>query len=320
MSNFPIGRLSYPPSSTGGGGGGTIGGATGATDNAVLRADGVGGVTIQSSDVIISDPAAGVVTVTTISGAKIQLPADLLLAGATADYIKLGLPGFAILQIWKADGSGYAIVDADRYRAQVGGSPAAALSSTVGVELSSGRQLAFSADASDGTQAKDTGIGRVAPGVGSDTDGGAGLGWRQWAGESYLAADATNATATLASSGLSCTVKAGRKYGFTCMLFVSDSTAAEGVKIDFGGGSAAATNFRAQAVGYDTALQISSQLTSLTAPASAGTFTGAGAVEIEGSFEPSSDGTFRPRFAQNTHVVGTLTLFRGSRLLMWDMP
>lgn len=303
-----------------GGSGGTIGGSTGTVDNAALRSDGGGGATLQASDVVISDPAAGVVTITTSSGAKIQLPANLLLAGTTADFIKLGLPGFAILQIWKADGSGYAIVDAERFRAQVGGSPSVVLSASIGVELASGRQVAFSADASDGTQAKDYGLGRVAPGVGADTDGGSGLGWRQWAGESHLGADATNATATLATTGLSCTVKTGRKYGFRCLLFVSDSTAAEGVKIDFGGGSAAATNFRAQAVGYDTALQISATLTSLTGTASAGTFTGAGAVMIEGSFEPSSNGTFIPRFAQNTHVVGTLTLFRGSHLLMWDMP
>lgn len=37
------------------GGSGTIGGSTGATDNAILRADGVGGVTAQSSAVTIAD-------------------------------------------------------------------------------------------------------------------------------------------------------------------------------------------------------------------------------------------------------------------------
>ncbi len=38
-----------------GGGGGSIGGSTGATDNAILRADGVGGATVQSSGCTISD-------------------------------------------------------------------------------------------------------------------------------------------------------------------------------------------------------------------------------------------------------------------------
>ena len=38
-----------------GGGSGTIGGSTGATDNAIIRADGTGGSTVQSSGVLISD-------------------------------------------------------------------------------------------------------------------------------------------------------------------------------------------------------------------------------------------------------------------------
>ncbi len=41
-----------------GGGGGSIGGSTGATDNAILRADGVGGATLQTSGCTISDAGA----------------------------------------------------------------------------------------------------------------------------------------------------------------------------------------------------------------------------------------------------------------------
>jgi hypothetical protein len=170
------------------------------------------------------------------------------------------------------------------------------------------------------TLGADTGQKRDAAGVWRDTDAGGGFGWRQWAGESYLAANATNATATLANTGLSVTIKSGRKYAFKCILYVSDSTAAEGAQIDFGGGSATAANFRAHVTGFDTALTINTQVTTLTAAASAGTFTGAGMIEIHGALRPSSDGTFAPRFAQNTHAIGTLTLFEGSHLLMWDMP
>lgn len=47
-----------------GGGGGGLGGSTGATDNAILRADGTGGSTAQSSTVIISDTS----TISTTSG------------------------------------------------------------------------------------------------------------------------------------------------------------------------------------------------------------------------------------------------------------
>lgn len=41
----------------GGGGGGGIGGSTGSTDNAILRADGTGGATVQGSGVAIDDNA-----------------------------------------------------------------------------------------------------------------------------------------------------------------------------------------------------------------------------------------------------------------------
>jgi hypothetical protein len=41
-----------------GGGGGSIGGSTGATDNAILRADGTGGATLQSSGCLINDSGA----------------------------------------------------------------------------------------------------------------------------------------------------------------------------------------------------------------------------------------------------------------------
>jgi hypothetical protein len=144
--------------------------------------------------------------------------------------------------------------------------------------------------------------------------------WFQWAGEAYLATDQTNATATLASTTLSVTLQASRKYAFKAILYVSDDTAAEGVKADFGGGTATATNFRTHCTGFDTALGISTQVTSLTGTVSAGTFTGSGMIECHGSFEVNAGGTFIPRFAQNSHVIGTLTLFRGSHVQVFDTP
>jgi hypothetical protein len=136
--------------------------------------------------------------------------------------------------------------------------------------------------------------------------------------KSFLAANATSTSATLANSALSVTVVSGHKYSFKAELFLSDSTAADGAKIDFGGGSATATDFRAQVTAFDTALNLSTQVTSLTGAASASTFTGAGAFEVHGSFEPSSSGTFIVRFAQAAHTLGTLTLARGSHLTLID--
>jgi hypothetical protein len=156
--------------------------------------------------------------------------------------------------------------------------------------------------------------------LGSTTNGDH-TGWPVDAGECFVAADQTNATTTLQSTA--CTVNnlySGRKYAFQCEMFLSDSVSTDGAKIDFGGGSATATNFRAQVTAFDTALNLSTQVTSLTATATASTFTGAGAFEVHGSFEPSADGTFLPRFAQGVHTTGTLTLARGSYCTVKDAP
>lgn len=64
--------------STGGGGG--ISGSTGATDNAILRADGTGGSTLQASGITIADGASG-----TLSGTN---SGDVTLTG-TPDYITI---------------------------------------------------------------------------------------------------------------------------------------------------------------------------------------------------------------------------------------
>jgi len=129
----------------------------------------------------------------------------------------------------------------------------------------------------------------------------------------FLAADQTNATTTFANlNNCSPTLYSGHKYGGKVVLFVSDSVAAEGVKLDFNGGSATVTNFRAHADGLDSALTINTQATSISSAISAATFTGSGRIVIYFTFEPSADGTFIPRIAQNSHVTGTITVARGS--------
>ena len=65
-SNVTItnGAGSITIASTASGGGGTIGGSTGSTDNALLRADGTGGSTLQTGPMICTD--AGVLTGLTV--------------------------------------------------------------------------------------------------------------------------------------------------------------------------------------------------------------------------------------------------------------
>lgn len=142
----------------------------------------------------------------------------------------------------------------------------------------------------------------------------------KWATEKYATANVTNSTATMANiASLSINVVGARKYGFRIILYVTDSVAGEGIQVDFNGGSAGVTNFRAQTRIFDTALLACSQTTALATAVNVATITGNGIIEIDGSFEPSGNGTFIPRFAQNTHATGTATVFRGSHLVMFDL-
>jgi hypothetical protein len=138
----------------------------------------------------------------------------------------------------------------------------------------------------------------------------------------FLASDATTTSATLANlSGLTVTnVLASGNYTFKCILYVSDSVAADGAKIDFGGGTATATDFRAHVTTFDSALNLSTQLTSLTGAATMSTLTGSSMIEIHGSIIVNAGGTFIPRFAQSAHTTGTLTVFKGSHILFTQMP
>lgn len=167
----------------------------------------------------------------------------------------------------------------------------------------------------------DAGIIRAAAGVIRTTDGASGNGWIQnTSGRCFITSDATNSTATLSNTTCSITVVSGRKYSFQVSFFISDSVAGEGAKFDFDGGSAAATNFRAHCTITDTALLLSSQVTALATDIAQATVTGSSLFQCTGSFEPSGNGTFIPRFAQNSHSSGTLTLFRGSYVWVEDMP
>lgn len=145
-------------------------------------------------------------------------------------------------------------------------------------------------------------------------------GYVKWQGEGYLASDATSTSATLAALSLDrdIPVKSGKKYSFMVALYVNDSVAAEGAKFDFNGGSATMTNFRVHCLGFDTALTINTQTTALNTAISAATFTGASLLECHGTMEPSADGTFIMKFAQNSHTSGTLTIAKGSHILVWE--
>lgn len=76
---------------TSGGAGGGTGGSTGSTDNAVLRADGTGGATLQGSDVTIGDVSGSNVSVSASAGNAITLVGtEVRLSPSTTGDVILG--------------------------------------------------------------------------------------------------------------------------------------------------------------------------------------------------------------------------------------
>lgn len=137
-----------------------------------------------------------------------------------------------------------------------------------------------------------------------------------------LTADYTNATATMSNTALTphAPVVAARIYTFNLQIFFTDSVAADGIKIDFDGGTATATIFRAHCKIFDAALLSSTQATALATDFTAAVTTGASLLECSGALVPSATGTFIVRAAQNAHTTGTLTIHRGSYLWIHDTP
>lgn len=132
----------------------------------------------------------------------------------------------------------------------------------------------------------------------------------------------SSTTLTAMTMNRNITLLAGQQYKFDAYFFLSDSVAAEGVKIDFNGGAGTITTLIVQVLGTDTgtALNPSTQLTTLAGVASSATFTGAGLYTCHGWVKMATSGTFIPRFAQNSHTSGTATLAVGSNLVITPMP
>lgn len=142
-------------------------------------------------------------------------------------------------------------------------------------------------------------------------------------GELALNADYTNLTAVMSNTALSATLVSGRTYSFTAALFFANSTAADGFLLDFNGGTATVTNFRAHcdavnaaganlvftnaaSVALDTDMDVTLALTTQAL------------MTCQGTFVPSGAGTFILRAAEKVDGGGTLTIYRGGWLNIRD--
>lgn len=136
-----------------------------------------------------------------------------------------------------------------------------------------------------------------------------------------LTANVTNATATMANlTGLSVTLAAGRSYLLELVLYCANSTASEGIKADFDGGAATMTAFRAHAIFHDAALLLSSQSSALATDFAAATVTGDSLMVVKMAATVNAGGTFIPRFAEDSTAAGTATAYRGSHLIVHELP
>ena len=157
-------------------------------------------------------------------------------------------------------------------------------------------------------------------------DGSTGYGWVAQHGELGLNADYTNATTTFSSTNLSVSLVSGRTYSFSLVLLMSDSVAADGMKLDFNGGAATITNFRVNCAATNDTTGASVNFTAATSTTLAGVLniatmasTGTHMVTCNGTIVPSSSSTFIVRAAQNAHTTGTLTIYRGSFMNINDV-
>ncbi len=142
---------------------------------------------------------------------------------------------------------------------------------------------------------------------------------------SYLTADATSSNATLANlTDFTLTLVSGKKYAGRMDLYLSNSVAAEGAQFDFGGGSATAATFLAGG-GVFAALAAATQgntvSQSLTTVINWTAFGATTLVNIvfDLFIDCNGSGTIIPRFAENTHITGTLTILKGSSFRLTDV-
>lgn len=140
-------------------------------------------------------------------------------------------------------------------------------------------------------------------------------------GRAYLTAAATNDTATMAALGLSVPVVSPNNYLFHLTVFASNTVAADGIKLDFAGGTATVSSPVIHCVVTDDAqvVQASQQTTALATDVTVATITGGSIVLCDGFFQASVSGTVAVQFAMNADTTGVLTAAAGSSFIVENL-
>lgn len=293
--------------------GGVFGGDSGLTFNKTSNVLSVTGGIVSVGDIALST-ATGVLG---IGGLTSSFAGIWTRSGSTTQLV-LGLADRSGPTLFWA-GSAY-------FNDSVGAGPGAHIngSSSGRVAVAASGIIGISNGAgADGTL--DIGLTRGAPKVFRIGDGGANAnGWFQWAGQARLTGDATKTNTTFANlTDLTISnLQAGRKYVGTMRVKCNNSAAAEGIKFDFNGGTATMTAFWAAAsASAATAPTIgANSSTSLTGVINYTAITGETYIEFSITFVVDGAGTLIPRFAENSTVIGTVTVELGSFIMLHDSP
>lgn len=123
----------------------------------------------------------------------------------------------------------------------------------------------------------------------------------------------TNATTTYANTALARTLLAGVTYKIEGYLIASNSTSANGIKLDFNGGTATATAFGANAVQEGTTY-VSQPVTSISTTMAFPTAPATVHYRINGTIKVNAAGTVILRAAENSTGGALITLAVGSWL------
>lgn len=125
-----------------------------------------------------------------------------------------------------------------------------------------------------------------------------------------------------AITGLTATVVAGRKYFGELVVFCSEATAVDGLRLDFDGGTATMTSFEAQGYVTDTiGVRSLARTSALATDITDTTTTGDSMAVVKFAFVVNAGGTFIPRVAKEADAAGaTLTVKVNTHMWIEDCP
>lgn len=298
-------------------GNGTITAAT-LTPNAMLQLSAAPTTPLSTADVMLS--ASGVAQVPLVIQAKASQTADLMHFQTSTGGANSGVDKAGVIQCNTFSSVGGTLPQ----------TTASLLIYQGTLYQASDKQIAWDSDTDVVSVTQDVGINRAAANVLSITRGvqGTNTGWIQNpAGDLVKTADQVVDSTTAANDThlVTLSIATTRKIAFEADLFFSaGDTLTDGWVLSFDQGTATATDFIASAVCFDggVATAVTNQRTTALATVMSQTITVNTdfEVQVRGHLTVNGAGTFGLKWGKEADAGTGLTLRKGSRLRLWDMP